>query len=111
MLPRKFRLQKHTKFTHAKVASTQYFIVKFVKNELAYTTAGFIVSKKIARTAVVRNRLKRRFRSCFEKLFFRLQEGYDMLFILRKEALALPTKELCGILEETLKKNTLIETR
>lgn len=53
-------------------------------NDLSYNRFGFVISKKIDKRAVVRNRAKRLVRSCVEELFEKLSTGYDMLFIILK---------------------------
>jgi ribonuclease P protein component len=63
-----------------------YFVVKFVKNHIAHNRVGVVISKKYSKSAVVRNRAKRRI---FD--FFRIDtdflkkecknQGFDLLII------------------------------
>lgn len=53
-------------------------------NGLTYNRFGFVISKKVDKRAVVRNRSKRLLRSCIEEVVGRLVGKYDMLFIINK---------------------------
>lgn len=57
-----------------------------IKNNLPLNRFGFIISKKIDKRAVVRNMTKRRVRSCIEEMRRKINSGYDMLFVIRKNA-------------------------
>ena len=73
---------------------TPYFVLKIARNNLSYNRYGFIVGKKIDKRAVGRNRLKRRFRAGVETLSHELASGYDILFLLKKEAAEQTTEVL-----------------
>lgn len=65
-------------------------------NELGLARAGVIVGTKIAKRAVVRNRLKRRVREALRTLFrdddrlFRERPGLDMVLLPKQSSLAAP---------------------
>ena len=69
-------------FAGAKKISDRYFTVLIRVNELSYPRLGLAVSKKVAKSAVVRNRIKRLIRESF-----RLQQhnlnGLDIVVIAR----------------------------
>lgn len=67
-----------------------------------------IVSKKIDKRAVERNRLKRLIRSCLEDMQIKLKPGYDMLFILRKEALGKKRTQLYQEVESAMKAKKIV---
>src|SRR5258708_22019568 len=83
MFKRSLRLSSSNRLTNASIIHTTFFILKLAKNTLEHNTYGFIVSKRIDKRAVVRNRLKRRFRAIVEELHPALQTGYDMLFVMK----------------------------
>ena len=68
-LPKRARLSKASEFNRvfdkALRSSDQYFTVLARQNELAYPRLGLAVSKKKAKLAVTRNRLKRIIRESF----------------------------------------------
>jgi ribonuclease P protein component len=65
--------------------------------------AAVIVSRKIHKSAVVRNRIRRRIYAVLTSLENRLSEPYDLVFIVLNEAIAtLPAKELSNLIRSQL---------
>src|SRR5258708_2252378 len=100
MFQKKFRLPASTRLSRPQTQYSPFFITKFSSNNLEQNRYGFIVSKKVDKRAVLRNRLKRRFRSQVEQLHTEIQQGYDFLFLLKKEAIEQST----GVLSDEIKK-------
>ncbi len=71
-LPKRARLLKASEFNRvfdeASRSSDQYFTVLARQNDLAYPRLGLAVSKKKAKLAVTRNRLKRIIRESFRQM-------------------------------------------
>ena len=86
MLKRKFRIPKGIRFNNSSLLSSPLFILKIKKNGLLFNRFAIIVSKKIDKRAVVRNRIRRIISSCLEELYNELKQGKDMIFIVKKEA-------------------------
>lgn len=101
MLKKALRLPAQTSFLNAKSIHTEYATIKFQKNDLDLSRFGFIVSKRISKSAVIRNSIKRRIRNCFEKNVKAIKPGYDMLLIVRKN---IPADEdvNCSLILSTL---------
>lgn len=68
-------LRKGQRIKHNKL------ILVYIENNLKKTRAGFLVSKKISKKAVVRNKLKKRLREIFRLNIERIKSGYDLVFI------------------------------
>lgn len=85
MLKKAFRLPKDASFPNAKTIYTEYSLIKYKKNDLTHDRFGFVVSKRISKSAVVRNRIKRRIRSFIEERLDKISPGYDMLLIIKKK--------------------------
>ena len=81
MLRRQHRLLPRTPFPHARIVRSPYFILKLVANDVRQSRFGFIVSKKVSKSAVSRNTTKRILRNCIEENLEKIKQGYDMLFI------------------------------
>ena len=65
--------------------------------------AAVIVSRKVHKSAVVRNRIRRRIYAVLTSLENRLSEPYDLVFIVLNEAIAtLPAKELSSLVRSQL---------
>ena len=59
-------------------------VLRTTPNKLAYSRFGFAISRRIARRAVVRNKLRRRLQDLVRRA--PVQGGWDMLFIARTAA-------------------------
>ncbi len=84
------RLQRNGdfRFIFAKgnsVANRLYVLYVIRKDSSRPSRVGFSVSKKVG-NAVVRNRVKRRMREIVRKQLWRFSNGYDLVFIARKDA-------------------------
>lgn len=108
MFKKKYRLPKSVQFFNARVNETPFFKLKTVKNSLLQNRYGFLISKKNAKSAVVRNKTKRRFRGCLENIDNQLKQGYDMFFIIKKNAIAEKTSVLCIDINGLLKKEKFL---
>jgi len=70
-------------FDHGKSLGGSTVAFYFLPNDLNFPRAGFIVSKKVSKKAVERNRAKRLMREVFRLNKHRLKP-YDLIFIARK---------------------------
>lgn len=84
MLAKRFRLPSSVIFQHAKSFHTPFFRVMLNPNGLPYSRFGFVVSKKIDKRAVVRNRIKRVLRSAVRD-FLENGQGMDVIFIAKQQ--------------------------
>lgn len=65
----------------SKNISTPLFSLKSAKNNLDFPRFGFVISKKVDKSAVGRNSLKRKLSSCIEEIFDRIKgDGRDFVF-------------------------------
>ena len=109
MLKRVYRLGKRIKLTKGKIYNGQFFTLRIAKNGLLYNRYAFIVSKKVDKRAVVRNRTKRKLRSCIEKVFNKIKTGYDLIFFIKKTAVSQVSETLCLEVSAALKKEGLLK--
>lgn len=92
MLPRKNRLTKKTDFEKLKKYGKSFqaksfaLLVKQREGDLP-PRFGFIVSKKISRKAVERNKVKRRLRNIVLESLDKVSNGYDFLILAKKNVL------------------------
>jgi ribonuclease P protein component len=94
MLKRKFRLPRGVKFNNCRIISNPLFTLKAKENRLLTNRFSIVVSKKIDKRAVVRNRIRRLLNSCIQEFGSELQKGYDMIIIVKKSALGKKREEI-----------------
>lgn len=107
MLKKKYRLARRIYKKHAEALETVLFTLRIARNEFLYSRFGFVISKRVDKRATVRNRVKRRASACIESMFSRIKPGYDMVFIMKREAVEKIAKELCQTIESVLEKRGL----
>jgi len=71
--------------------------------------AGFVCSKKTAKRAVDRNRVKRQLRESMRRVWPEIVAGYDLVLIVRVPLIGKPFNEIQAILEKLLKKARLLK--
>ena len=89
MLPKENRLRNKKDFdrisTRGRQVSGNFLILKFQSNELNLARIGFVVSKKVSKKAVLRNKVKRRLREAVKRELVSLKPGFDLVFFTRRE--------------------------
>ncbi|MEK7569070.1 MAG: ribonuclease P protein component [Patescibacteria group bacterium] len=107
MLSKKNRISKED-FPSSQVRGLRIFSPLFsgviYKND-GLTRVAVVVSKKTAKTAVVRNRIRRRFYAALAHFLKDTNKGYLMVFYPKKEAETAPFPVLRSEIEATLRKS------
>lgn len=109
MLKRKHRLPRGIEFAKKQPFFSPLFTLRVKDNELGVSRFGFIVSKKVEKRAVLRNRIKRQIRNCMEKNLDAILTGKDMLFVLKKESKEKSKDEFCRETLNVLKKRGFLK--
>jgi len=112
MLVRKYRLSKNKNFEKVFRDGRSVFSnevgIKFLKNNLGFSRFGIIVSLKISKSAVIRNKIKRRLREIIRNHLFSLRENCDIVILTRQEIKNLDFWQIKERLEYLFKKAKLI---
>lgn len=111
MLPKQYRLPSSTRLKQARFYKTALFSVKVAPNNLEQNRFAFLVRKKVDKRAVVRNRIRRVFRSCIEEMLSELQPRQDMLFLLERGIMDKPREELFQELKAFLQEKHLLKAK
>lgn len=97
-LPKPFRLsgEKDIKrvLRSSGLMESPFFRLVFRKNFLPESRFAFLLSKKVSKSAVRRNRLKKRSSEWVRKFFLNNLPGYDFLLFFKERAAGLNRKEL-----------------
>jgi len=85
MLIKEKRIKKRKEFEaifkNSKSLRDNLFILKVAKNNLQISRFGFIVSQKVSKKAVVRNKVRRRLVATIKAEEKNIKEGNDLVFI------------------------------
>lgn len=103
MLAKKFRLQIQDWFKEKKIFASRksdFFIVKIARNNLLFSRFGAIIGKKVHKSAVKRNKIKRAIFNFIRLNKYHEAPGRDVLIIVSPMAGRLTGKEI----KEELKK-------
>jgi ribonuclease P protein component len=91
MLPKVKRLRTERDYkrvyTRGSFFSVKLFNVNYSQNQLGTTRLAFVINKKTAKSAVVRNAVKRKYREAFSSLYDTLPAGYDVIVNIKRESL------------------------
>jgi ribonuclease P protein component len=109
MIKRENRLSSSVRFNNSHSFVTPQFILKEKENNLPVNRFGIIVSKKIDKRAVVRNKIKRFFRDAFVDLEKKINTKHDILIIVRKTVLDKAREENLILVENAFSKAGLIK--
>ena len=109
MLKKKFRLSRVKKIEGAKTIATPLFVLKFSENGEKLSRFAFVISKKIDKRAVIRNRIKRSISRGLEKIVSDINKEYDFVFIVKKQILDKDQKEIPSFIEDFFKQNKFLK--
>lgn len=114
MLPKAHRLTEERDFRRVVLKGRAFFTrgcgIKALRNydKDAQTRIGIVVPKKLAKTIVKRNRIKRQARHIFTELLPNLKHGYDIVFLTRAGFLELIFEDMKEKILYLLRKTQLI---
>lgn len=100
------------RFVHGRgqVARGQYFAIKYAHNPKRTTyRVAVVVSKKVSKSAVVRNRIRRRFYECIREVEQEITQPFDIAIMVYSEELtSIKSEDLRKQLEKQLKTAKII---
>ena len=112
MLPKENRITKDKEFQKVyrkgEFFGTKLIHFKYMRNNLPNTRVGFVIGKKVHKSAVRRNLLKRRMRAVFRLNLAKIKPGYDIAVIAKPGAIELDYEEIEKNLLFALKKIKLM---
>jgi ribonuclease P protein component len=91
MLKKRFRLVKEKDFKkifkQGKASYAKIFILKFLANGLEASRYGIVISTKVSKKSVERNKLKRQFRAAIKEIDKKFILGLDLVIVVSPAAL------------------------
>lgn len=89
--------------------SSPLFGLSFSDNNKNLSRFSFVISKKIDKRAVVRNKTKRKIRSVIEDMLGKIKAGKDFTFYLKKETVSSTRENISNELSDVFEKNKLLK--
>ena len=113
MLPKENRLTAKSDFEavreNGRMFSGRNFSLSYRnRGDEKKTRFGFVVSKKVSKRAVERNRAKRVLREIVRKNISSVKAGFDCIFLVKKAFLGMKSSEVEVEVKEALKKFEII---
>lgn len=108
MLKKQNRLSRVVKKNKANVYSSPFFNIKIYDGEEKAARFGFVVSKKVSRKAVVRNKTKRVLREVVRDLLPKINSNKDIIIFSKVELSPKQKKETQDAMAEIFKKAKII---
>lgn len=108
MLPAQHRLRRRQDFAKVYAKGDRYkgqylsLRIYATKNSSATTQIGFVISKKVSKKAVHRNRIKRQLRAIFWQLLSQLKQGLQIIVTVYPQQESLEFKKIQGDLTKLL---------
>jgi ribonuclease P protein component len=114
MLANKYRLTGQKNFdrvlSSGKMLQMESFGLAYLKSEEDKESRyGFVVSTKVSKQAVQRNRIKRALSEAVRFLTTDIKAGYDVIFLAKKQAIKMPTDKIMREVRTALDKTGLIK--
>ncbi len=113
MLPVQNRLKKKSDFERVLRGGRPFFTpilaIKVTKNNLAATRFGIVISKKVSKKAVERNKLRRRLREVLRLNLELVKPGFDVVILTKAVGLTKKYQELEKTLLFALEKSYLLK--
>jgi len=109
MLKRNNRLSVLKRSKGEKTISSPLFTIKYLVNEEGVSKFAFIISKKIDKRAVLRNKIKRNLSKGLEEILNEIALGHNFIFIPKKEILEKTQEEIVKEVKEVFKLNNLLK--
>ena len=105
-LPKKYRLTDKSEiekvFKKGRIINSSLFLIRFLSNHLVFSRFTVIVSSKISKKAVIRNRIKRRLKEIIRLNILKIKPGYNFIVIAKPKILNQKHNELTELLVKEL---------
>jgi ribonuclease P protein component len=113
MLPQENRLKRKKEFEAVfkggRIVRGNNFFLKFLANGTDKTKVGFVVSKKISKKAVERNKVKRRLREAIRLKKKEIKQGFSIIIMTTPSIKGLTFKEIQKEADILLEKGGLVK--
>lgn len=111
MLPAQFRMPRGVQLIHSRFSSSPSIKMRFAPNTLSTTRFRAVVSKKVSKKAVERNRIRRILYGFLQDHRSEIDTGYDVLMVVQAGCPAYTIQTLSADLHHCLKSAGLLHEK
>ncbi|MBI2033373.1 MAG: ribonuclease P protein component [Candidatus Levybacteria bacterium] len=111
MLKKQYRLGKKERTGLSSplgIRHTALFVMRFWETENLYPRFAFVVTKRVDKKAVERNRLRRMMQACVQKHYSKIHRGYIIVVSAKKEMKGSSGENVCQQITTVLKKEQIL---
>jgi len=112
MLPREYKLKKDNDFKKVfekgKFYRDGFIKIRFLKNDLEITRFGIVISSKISKKAVFRNRIRRCLEEIIRLRLDQIKSGFDIVVLFEPEVVDKKYKQIEEAFANLVEKAKLI---
>lgn len=113
MLSREYKLKKDNDFKKVfekgKFYHSDFIKIRFLKNDLKVTRFGIVVSSKISKKAVSRNRIRRRLEEIIRIRLDQIRSGFDIVVLFEPEVIGKNHKQIEQVFVNLIKEAKLTD--
>jgi len=109
MFKRENRLVPGVRFNNSHTLTVAQFTLKNKENNSGLNRFGIVVSKRVDARAVMRNKVKRFFRTTLMNMNKKMVAGHDILFVVKKEVLNKTKEENLTAIKKALEKTGILK--
>lgn len=95
-------------FKKGRVFQFPFFGLLLAENKLSVSRFNFIVSNKISKRAVKRNKIKRFLRESVKTILPQVKFGFDIVFLVKKRIIGQDFQAVQSAVEDSFKKKGLL---
>lgn len=113
MLSREYKLKKDNDFKKVfekgKFYRNDFIKIRFLKNNLGITRFGIVISSKISKKAVSRNRVRRRLEEIIRIRLDQIRSGFDIVVLFEPEVIGKNYKQIEEVFVNLIEKAKLTD--
>ncbi|HSX41112.1 MAG TPA: ribonuclease P protein component [Candidatus Saccharimonadales bacterium] len=113
MLASQYRLKKSREITRVLqrgvFKSVGVMTIKFHKNGQDFSRVAIVVSKKVSKKAVVRNKIRRRISGVLEDKWGTVAGGYDIVMVVREDISELAAPQLASRVVSLFERSQIVK--
>lgn len=109
MLKKSQRIANVGNIRGTRTISSPFLIVKYLQKEEGLTKFAFVISKKVDKRAVIRNKIKRGLAKAVQEVLDKIKTDYNVIIIAKPSILEKDNKQQAEILKEIFTKANLFK--